>query len=88
MSSPSTLSSGSCLVEGETELTAHLSDNRAQSSKMLNSMTMTRCLERVEVCGTRVGGGRVSYDYNKDSCFSVPVLLTTRCPNAVHARVS
>ena len=40
-----------CLVEGVAKLTAYLSDNRAQSVKMLNSMMMTRGVGRVEVEG-------------------------------------
>ena len=54
-----TLSCGSCLVEGEAELTTRLSDKRAQFFKMLNSMMMARGKERVEVGGTWVGGGRI-----------------------------
>ena len=73
-SSPSPLfSSCSCIVEGEAELTAQLSDKRAQSSKVLNSMTMTCGMERVGGwVGTWVGSGRVPCDYSKDSRDSAP----------------
>ena len=63
------LSCGCCLVEGEAELTAHLSDKRAQSFSLLGSMMMTRGMETVgNVVSTWVGCGRVPYDYSKDSC--------------------
>ena len=45
-SEANTLRCGRCVAEGEAELTAHLSDNRALSFKMLNSMMMTRGVER------------------------------------------
>ena len=42
-----TLGIGSCLMEGEAELTAHLIYNRAKSFEAIHSTLVTRCVERV-----------------------------------------
>ena len=84
-SEANTLRCGSCLVEGEAEVTAHLSDNRAQSLKMLRSITMTLGMERVEVGGMWVGCGRGPYDLRKDYCDSAPTVPRLRtAPNIIN----
>ena len=72
-----TLSCGCYIVEGETELTAQLSDPRAQPCKMLNSMMMTRGMGSVG--GSWVGDARAPFHYSIDTCdtaLRVPRLRT------------
>ena len=79
-----TLSSGSCTVEGEAELTHQLNDKRAQSFYDAQLGDDGARNGEGGVRGTWVDCGRVPYDHSKDSRHSAPFVLRLRtAPNKV-----